>query len=210
MKKLFALLVSTAMLLSLAACANSGQGNGAESNDSETTQAVETTQAATDAPTLDAASLNWVKGELNCFDYSYKNQPYYLSYEYPDSFQTSSTSESGLQSFSFYFNPADSEATANTSPYGLYINFGQGSFGGATKESLEEDMDGGLTERELGGRTVLFGELSTDPNTGSHVFAYYLSYDEDEWSRIWILLCDPEEDGSFRQAFEQSMSFDKE
>ena len=132
-----------------------------------------------------------------------------MSYSYPDTFKTATDAYSGLQYFGYYYNPSDSEAKPNNSPYGLYIYFGQGSDGGMTKSSLEADVKGDLQERELGGRKVLFGELSPDPNTGSHTFAYYLSYEDDDWSRIWILVSDPEADGAFRKTFEESMNFDK-
>lgn len=72
------------------------------------------------------------------------------------------------------------------------------------------DIEGGFTERVLGGRTVLFGELAKDENTGSYAFAYYVPYDDEEWARIWIILCEPEEDCAFRATFEQSMNFAKE
>ncbi len=32
---------------------------------------------------------------------------------------------------------------------------------------------------------------------------------DDEYARIWFLVCDPEEDGQFRKTFEQSISFAK-
>ena len=208
MKKTLAILLSMLLLVSLAACAGSGKGNTtAESEPTEET-VVETT-AVTEAPAVDVGSFNWVKGELDCYDYKYKDKPYYLSYSYPDTFKTATDAYSGLQYFGYFYNPADSEAKPNNSPYGLYIYFGQGSDGGMTKSSLEEDVKDGLQERELGGRKVLFGELSPDPNTGSHTFAYYLSYEDDDWSRIWILVSDPEADGAFRKAFEDSMSFDR-
>ena len=34
-------------------------------------------------------------------------------------------------------------------------------------------------------------------------------YEDDGWSRIWILVSDSEADGAFRKTFEESMSFDK-
>lgn len=210
MKKLFALLIAAALILSLPACGNSAdsKSDGGDNTPAGTVQATET--ELTEAPAAaDISGWNWVGGELDCFGYSYLDDAYYLSYKYPDHFKTSSDSYSGFQYFGYNFNPSDAEATPNTSPYGLYIYFGQGSSGGATKSSLEEDIEGGLTERELGGRTVWFGELPSDPNTGSHTFAYYLSYEDDDWSRIWILVCDPEADGDFRKTFEESMSFDR-
>lgn len=212
MKKVFALLIAAALIFSLAACGNSGTDNRNESNGTtaEAAQEAETVQETAAGPAaVDISGWNWAKGELDCFGYKHLDDAYYLSYEYPDNFRTASESYSGLQYFGYYFNPADSEANANNSPYGLYIYFGQGSNGGATKASLEEDIEGGLTQRELGGRTVLFGEFAPDPNTGSHTFAYYLSYEDDDWSRIWILVCDPEADGAFRRTFEESMSFEK-
>lgn len=211
MKKILAFLLSALLVISLAACSNSGKSNETViSNNESKEETTSETTAVTEAPaSVDVSGWNWVKGELDCYGYAYLDNAYYLSYNYPDNFKTATEARSGLQYFGYYFNPSDDSATANTSPYGLYIYFGQGSDGGATKNSLEEDVEGGLIERELGGRTVLFGELSPDPNTGSHIFAYYLSYDDEGWSRIWILVSDPEADGEFRKAFEESMSFDK-
>lgn len=210
MKKITALLIALLLIVSLASCGNSEQGGKSEAGQKDTEAKVQT-EAQTDAPeptqagAADISSWTWTKGELDCYGYN----DYYISYQVPEEFKTSSEDSSGLQSRGYYYNPADADADANSSPYGVYITFGQGSFGGATKSSLEETAPGGLTERELGGQKVLFGELSSDPNTGSHAFAYYLSYDEDEWSRIWIILCDPEADGEFRKTFEDSISFTK-
>ncbi len=210
MKKILALLLSSVLVISLAACSNSNKGNEANSNDESEEKTTSETTAASGAPaSADISAWNWVKGELDCYGYDYHGNKYYLSYNYPDNFKTSAESSSGLQHFGYYYNPSDDSATPNSSPYGLYIYFGQGSDGGATKYSLENDVEGGLIERELGGRTVLFGELAPDPNTGSHTFAYYLSYEDDGWSRIWVLVCDPEADGEFRKTFEESMSFNK-
>ncbi len=206
------------MIFTLASCSGSDEDKTAENSGSDqqtetvtdtVTETVTETTDETEGPAVpDVSVWNWVKGELDCYGYKYRDQAYYLSYSHPDNFKTFSEAYSGLQYFGYCFNPADSDASPNDSPYGLYIYFGQGSDGGATKSSLEEDVPGGLTERELGGRTVLFGELSPDPNTGSHTFAYYLSYEEDGWSRIWIIVSDPESDGEFRRTFENSMSFD--
>lgn len=209
MKKILALLLATLFVVSLASCGKSGgKTNGDETaagTDAPQTEA----ETAAEPIAVDISGWNWVKGELSCYDYDYKGQPYYLSYSYPENFNTSDEAYSGFQNFNYFFNPSDAEAKPNNSPYGLYIYFGQGSDGGATSSSLGADVEGGLVERELGGKTVLFGELAPDPNTGSHTFAYYLSYEEDEWSRIWILVCDPEADGQFRKTFEESMSFEK-
>ncbi len=205
MKKVLALCAAALMIVSLAACGNSGKDSSGSASASATEQ---TTVAETTAPapvTEDVASWTWTDGELDCYGYD----DCYMSYKVPEKFKTSTEDISGLQSRNYYYNPSDDEANANNSPYGVYINFGQGSFGGATKSSMEGDIEGGLTERELGGRKVLFGEYPVDPNTGSHAFAYYVPYDEEEYSRIWIILCDPEEDGLFRSTFEQSMNFTK-
>ena len=211
MKKLLAFLLSILPVIFLAACSNSGQSSETvKYNDNSEEETVVETTAETNVPAIaDVSNWNWVKGELDCYGYDYQGSAYYLSYEYPDNFKTATEAYSGLQYFGYYYNPSDSEAKPNNSPYGLYIYFGQGSNGGATKSSLEEDIEGGLQERELGGRKVLFGELSPDPNTGSHTFAYYLSYEDDGWSRIWLLVSDPEAEGTFRKTFEESMSFDQ-
>ncbi len=204
MKKILAILAAALIAVSVTAC---GGNSKSEPVSAETTTA-EQPAAETTAPApaiADVSSWTWVDGELDCYGYD----DCYMSYKYPQEFKTSSEDSSGLQSRNYYYNPADSEANANSSPYGVYINFGQGSFGGATKSSLEGDVVGGLTEREIGGRKVLFGEYPTDVNTGAHVFGYYLAYDEEEYSRIWIILCDPEADGEFRSTFEQSISFTK-
>ncbi len=131
-----------------------------------------------------------------------------MSFEYPESFKTGKEDSSGLQYRGYYFNPGDSGATANSAPYGIYIYFNQGSFG-AKRSTLEADVKGGFTERDLGGRKVLFGESKKDENTGSYTFSYYTAYSDDEYARIWLVVCDPEEDGQFRKTFEQSISFAK-
>lgn len=210
MKKVFALLLSALMILTLAACSNTNKSNEtAGGNESENETVTESTAASEAPASVDISSWNWVDGELDCYGYTYQGEAYYLSYKYPEIFKTETEAYSGLQHFGYYYNPSDDTATANGSPYGIYIYFGQGSDGGATKDSLAQDVQGGLVERDLGGRTVLFGELSQDPNTGSHTFAYYLSYEDDGWSRIWMIVSDPEADGVFRKTFEESMSFDK-
>ena len=221
MKKALALCVAALMAVSFAACADKGKGGSSassaaessalttsEQTTSEQTTSEQTTSAETTAAApvaADMSSWTWTENVLDCYGYN----DCYMSYKVPEQFKSSSENESGLQSRSYYYNPSDSEANANSSPYGVYINFGQGSFGGATKSSTEERVTGGLTEREIGGRKVLFGEYPVDENTGSHVFAYYVPYDEDDYSRIWMILCDPEPDGEFRSTFEQSISFTK-
>ncbi|MBQ3330047.1 MAG: hypothetical protein IJG87_02590 [Ruminococcus sp.] len=211
MKRITALLIALLLLVSLASCNSAEQGGNSEAEPKDAPTASQT-EAATNAAepaqaeAVDISGWNWIDGELDCYNYD----DCYMSYQYPEQFKTSSEDSSGYQSRSYYYNPSNAEADANGSPYGLYISFGQGSFGGMTKSSLEETAPNGLSERELGGRQVLFAELSSDPNTGAHAFAYYLAYDEDEWSRIWIILCDPEEDGAFRKTFENSISFAKD
>ena len=203
MKRIAALLLAALMLVSFAACSGKGASKETTTSNNETTS--EQSTQANEAAAVDISGWNWVDGELDCYGYD----DCYLSFKYPEQFNTSSDDSSGLQTRNYYFNPSDSTANANSSPYGIYVNFGQGSFGGATKATLEETIPGGLQERELGGRTVLFGEAEPDPNTGAHAFVYYTSYSDDEWARIWIILCDPEADGAFRKAFEESMSFQK-
>lgn len=211
MKKLFALLIAAALILSLAACASSGvdTSGGGESAATESAHAEESTAADANEPAVaDVSGWNWVKDELDCYGYDDHGDLCYLSYEYPDNFKTASENHSGEQYRGYYFNPNDADATANNSPYGVYIYFVQGGYS-ATRATLEEDIEGGFEERELGGRTVLFGELAPDPYTGAHCFAYYIPYDEDEWARIWMILSDPEADGAFRKTFEESMNFTK-
>lgn len=215
MKRVFAMVIITALLFSLAACSNSDKGKSAEADKNdptvEATQTVEETSAVqettadgSDTSAVDISGWNWVKGELDCYGYN----DCYMSYEYPDNFKTGTENSSGLQYRGYNFNPSDPDASANNSPYGIYVYFNQGSYG-AKRETLEADIAGGFTERELGGRKVLFGALAPDPNTGVHTFSYYVQYDEEEYARIWFIVCDPEEDGAFRKAFEESISFTK-
>ena len=205
--RIFAFLCIAALLLSLCAC-------GPDKQNKETTAdngafAEETTAADTAEPvTADVSAWNWAQAELDCYGYSAGGVDCYASFQYPDVFKTAESNDSGEQYRGFNYNPADPEANPNSSPYGIYAYFMQGGYGGY-RSSFEEDVQGGLQERELGGRTVLFGELQQDENTGSHTFVYYTAYDEDDWARIWILVCDPEPDGAFRQAFEQSLNFSK-
>ena len=209
MKKLIALLTAAIMIISFAACSNSNK-NSSSSKADETTAApteAETTTAA--SAVVDTSSWNWVDAELDCYGYKVNGELCYLSYKYPDNFTASQSNESGLQYRSYNFSPADSKVKPNESPYGIYITFGQGSFGGATKEMLEADAAGGLTERELGGRKVLFGTMPPDPNTGAKTFAYYLPFDDKEYARISIVLTDPEPNSAFRKTFEESLSFTK-
>ncbi|MBQ6165389.1 MAG: hypothetical protein IJK23_13020 [Clostridia bacterium] len=214
MKKVFAVLLAALMILSLVACGKTGQ-NGKDTQNadvpvSESDQPADNSDASpVGAQTVDVGSLNWVKGELDCYGYSEKGVDCYMSFSYPDNFKTGEENSSGMQYRGYYYNPADPETNADASPYGLYIYFNQGAFG-AKRETMEADIEGGFTERELGGRTVLFGEVGKDENTGAYAFSYYTSYSDDEYARIWFMVCDPEEDGAFRRAFEESISFVKE
>lgn len=206
--RILALLFVAALLFSLCAC-GSAKKDDAATADATTGSAEETTaEAAAEAVTADVSSWTWAKAELDCYGYDTDGVDCYLSFDYPDNFTAASSDESGEQYRGFYFNPANPDATANESPYGIYAYFMQGGYGG-NKSSFEEGLQNGFQERELGGRTVLFGELPDDPVTGSHSFVYYASYSEDDWARIWVILTDPEADGAFRQTFEQSMSFSK-
>ena len=84
MKKLFALLIISALILSLAACGNSGSDSKNE-NDSapaETVQATEAEPTEAQPAVADISSWKWVKGELDCYGYD----ECYLSYEVPDMF----------------------------------------------------------------------------------------------------------------------------
>ena len=210
MKKVFALLLAAVSVLSLAACGNSGSeskgDSSADTTAAKTTEAAaETTaQPASSSAAVDISSWKWTKGELDCYNYG----DCYMSFEYPESFKTCREDSSGLQYRGYYFNPGDPGATANSAPYGIYMYFNQGAFG-AKRSTLEADVQGGFTECDLGGRKVLFGESKKDENTGSYTFSYYTSYYDDEYARIWFLVCDPEEDGQFRKTFEQSISFAK-
>ena len=206
--RILSLLCVAALLFTLCAC-----GSAPEKAADETTTAAEdaepdTTGAEAAPAAVDIGSWTWSKAELDCYGYDTGGVDCYLSFDHPDQFKAASSDESGEQYRGFYFNPDNPDATANEAPYGIYAYFMQGGYGG-NKSSFEEGLLNGFQERELGGRTVLFGELQPDPNTGSHSFVYYASYSEDDWARIWVILTDPEADGAFRQAFEQSMSFSK-
>ena len=205
--RLFALLCIAALVFSMCACGTPKTENPTAAPGDDTVD--ETAAADTAEPvTADVAGWTWTNAELDCYGYSTGGADCYLSFQYPDVFTPAESNESGEQYKGFYYNPADPEATANTSPYGIYAYFMQGGYGGHLS-GFEEGVEGGLQERELGGRTVLFSELQQDENTGSHTFLYYASYDEDDWARIWVIVADPEPDGAFRQAFEQSMNFSK-
>ena len=202
MKKLFVLLFAVIIAVSFASCSGSGQSNN---EPSESISETETEQeSVTQAAKVDFSSLNWVEGELDCYGYN----DCYMSYKYPDVFKLGKEDSSGLQYRGYNYNPENPEASANESPYGVYIYFNQGAYG-AKRNTLEPDIEGGFTERELGGRKVLFGEGKRDEVTGAYTFSYYVQYDEEEYSRIWFILCDAEEDGEFRRIFEQSISFEK-
>ena len=213
LKKLFVLFLAAIMLASLVACGKTEPGNkdtAADPPASDTAPAADDTSSGpTGAAAVDISAWNWAKGELDCYGYDEKGVACYMSYAFPDNFKTAEENSSGMQYRGYYLNPADPEANANTSPYGIYIYFNQGAFG-AKRETMEADIEGGFTERELGGRTVLFGEIGFDENTGAYTFSYYTSYSDDEYARIWFMVCDPEEDGAFRKAFEESISFVKE
>ncbi len=212
MKKFLALFLAALMLVSLAACGKTGSGDPdeetADPQSAQTDPASDETSAGQPAEPVDISGWTWTKSELDCYGYDTGGVDCYLSFDRPDIFTPAENNDDGEQYRGYYFNPANPDATANESPYGIYAYFMQGGYG-ARKDSFAEDAVGGLQERELGGRTVFFGELQQDPNTGSHAFVYYTAYSEDEWARIWVILTDPEADGEFRRTFEQSMSFTK-
>lgn len=204
------LICVAALLLTLCACGTAKKAPDAQQTAENTgTTADETTETGGDlSAAADAGGWTWTKSEMDCLGYSAGDVDCYLSFERPENFKSSEEDGTGEQYRGYYFSPTDGEAGPDDSPYGIYACFMQGGYG-AVKASFEEQVEGGLQERELGGRTVLFGELPADENTGSHAFIYYTSYSDDEWARIWIVLCDPEADGAFRSAFEQSLSFSK-
>ena len=211
MKKWIALLLTLTLLLSFTACM--GGTDKPDATDPDDTGAsaelTENGSAADPSAAFDVGSLNWVDGELDCYGYKEQGEDCYLSFRRPESFTAVEHDNSGEQYRGYYFHPENPDATANESPYGIYAYFMQGGYGGH-KAGFEESLPNGFAERELGGRTVLFGELPADENTGSHTFVYYVGYDEEDWARIWILLVEPEADGAFRQTFEQSLRFTKE
>ena len=211
MKKGIALLLALFLLLSFAACGKSEPGtqNATEAGAAASEAASDASPVKQAAAVIDADSLNWVESALDCYGYKTDGTDCYLSFAHPDTFTAEENDDSGEQYRGYHFNPENPDATANESPYGIYAYFMQGGYG-AHKEDFETDAQGGLQERELGGRTVLFGELPADQNTGAHAFVYYTSYSEDEYARIWVILTDPEADGAFRRNFEESVSFVKE
>lgn len=210
MKTLSLILCAAVLALTLCACGETSQAPKPDADTPATTTAEAATTTTTAAPVAaDVGAWNWADGELDCYGYTTHGNACYLSFRYPDNFTAKESNDSGEQYRGFWFNPANEAATPNESPYGIYIYFLQGGYG-ARRAGLEEDIDGGFAERELGGRTVLFGEMAPDPNTGSHTFTYYVPYDEDEYARIWFLVSDPEADGAFRRTFEQSLKFVKE
>ena len=208
--RILSLLCAAALLLSLCACgALKKDGPSTTAADDTSGSPQETTaESASGTSAVDVSAWTWADGELDCYGYGTGGVDCYLSFRYPAHFSTAEENDSGAQYRGYFFNPDDPEANANSSPYGVYVYFSQGAFG-PSRASIEENVEGGFTERELGGRTVLFGKLPPDENTGSCAFAYYTPYSEDEYARIWIILCEPEENGAFRQTFEQSMNFSK-
>lgn len=222
MKRIFTLALAAIMVMSIASCSDSDSKDSdnkkAKKSSSEATVTTEESsveessdtaeisseEESTASADLDVSSLNWVKGELDCYGYD----DCYMSFKYPDNFKTGTEDSSGMQYRGYNFNPENPESAPNDSPYGIYIYFNQGAFG-AKRETLEADIEGGFKEIELGGRKVLFGSPANDPNTGSYAFSYYVQYDEDEYSRIWFIVTDPEQDGEFRKTFEESISFTK-
>lgn len=191
------------LLLSLCACGAAQQGGKRDQ-----TAAQETTVEETKAVKVDTSSWNWVNGELDCYGYSDHGELCYMSYKYPDCFKEDSYNESGEQYRGYNYNPDNPDATANESPYGIYIYFAQGGYS-ARKDDFCAGFTGGTEEREIGGRKVYFGEMAFDENNGAYPFGYYVQYNEDDYARIFIILTDPEEDGAFRAAFEESISFTK-
>ena len=210
MKRMLVVCIAVLMVLSFAACGKTpGKDGGAQTEATSADIEQTTERKETGASAIDFGSLNWVKSELDCYGYSTGGVDCYLSFEHPDNFTEAKNDDDGEQYRGYFFNPADPDTTANQAPYGIYAYFMQGGYGGY-KDNFEETAEGGLQERELGGRTVLFGKLANDEITGSHAFVYYTSYSDDDWARIWVILTDPEEDGAFRRTFEQSLSFVKE
>lgn len=210
MKKILVVCMAALLLLSFAACGKTSGKDGDAQTEAPSADTDLTTEAEkTGAAAIDVGSLTWVKSELDCYGYSTGGVDCYLSFSHPDNFTESVSNNDGEQYRGYNFNPANPDATANESPYGIYAYFMQGGYG-AHRDSFEETAEGGLQERELGGRKVLFGKLSKDENTGAQAFVYYTSYSDDEWARIWVILTDPEEDGAFRRTFEESLSFVKE
>ncbi|MBQ6165745.1 MAG: hypothetical protein IJK23_14845 [Clostridia bacterium] len=203
------LICVAALLLTLCACGTAKKDPDAQPSENTETTADETTgDGGLEPVSDDVGGWTWSKCEMDCFGYDTGGVTCYLSFDYPDCFKAAESTDSGEQYRGYYYNPENADATANESPYGIYAYFAQGGYS-AKKDTFDEQIEGGLTERELGGRTVWFGELSPDQNTGSHAFVYYTAYSDDEWARLFVILCDPEADGAFRSTFEQSMNFMK-
>ncbi|MBQ7689133.1 MAG: hypothetical protein IJT27_07960, partial [Clostridia bacterium] len=156
---------------------------------------------------IDTSAWTWTKAELDCYGYSSTEAgKCYLSFDHPDNFKAVETNDSGEQYRGFFYAETD-DMTAATSPLGIYAYFMQGGYG-ARRGTIEESVDGGvLQEKELGGRTVLFGVNAPTEEHPTYSFTYYLPFDEDEWTRIFIVLADQEEDSAFRRQFEESMNF---
>ena len=199
-KLIVATLIAIVMAFVLSAC---GGKKETPSGQEATTEEVETNKTET----MDFSSMNWIQDELDCYGYKNADRAYYVSFEYPETFQSNGYDESGEQSRNYWYSQDGSNAS--NSLYGIYAVFLQGGYGGY-KDTIQEGLVGGeFEERELGGTTVLFGLMddSQNPEASGYTYSYYVSYDDDDWSRIWILVQDQEEDGAFRQYFEDSLNF---
>lgn len=203
-KKIIACICIICLFAGLCACKkgeNKSQPDGtAADTDAETTEAAP-------AEAIDTSAWTWTKAELDCYGYSSTEAgKCYLSFDHPDNFKAVETNDSGEQYRGFFYAETD-DMTAATSPLGIYAYFMQGGYG-ARRGTIEESVDGGvLQEKELGGRTVLFGVNAPTEEHPTYSFTYYLPFDEDEWTRIFIVLADQEEDSAFRRQFEESMNF---
>lgn len=205
-KLIVAMFCVTATIVMLCACG--GKTTPTTPTEPETTT-MEVKTPEEDVFDVNVESLNWADGELDCYDYDYMGQPYYMSFKYPDSFQTSGYDDSGEQSRSYWAAPDD--GSASESKYGIYAYFLQGGYG-PRRNTLSESIVGGqLEERQFGDVTVLFGLMddTENPEASGYTYCYYLTYEDDDFSRIWVLVQDQEKDGLFRKTFEESLNFQK-
>lgn len=183
------------------------EGTGAAGASSSAQELSETKETAAQEPaSVDFAQYEWVQGELDC----YNHDDNYVSFAYPSSFSVRQTNESGTQSVTY-----SSGADLGEGKYYILVEFIQLGHG-PNYDSLNGSIEGGFQERELAGKTLYFGEVSESykasvgqSDSKDHVFQYLLEYGDGLESRIWIMVVDQEEDGSFRKTFEESLSFEK-
>lgn len=190
---------------------NSNANTNANVNANANANANTASQPVAAAPKVDVSSWQWLPATLDCYNYTSKTGPCHVDYQWPNGFRVLESNDSGEQIRTYWFNPDPSKQTQDDADYYLSLMFMQGGYG-PTQSSLEPDIEGGFQTRQIGGRDVLFGKMkaTTKPDGSAYTgytYSYYIPYDDEGWARVWILLTDQEENGQFRQTFENSLKF---